>query len=764
MNAKNTLAARYEYEKDPLTGNFAVINATVPSTSFAGNPVTTTKVAHAAMLRLTSVLSNNTVNEARISYQRYVTVDTELSPFTNSQVGVQDLTPGTDSLTYFTITGVGSLGAHYFFNAYAPENQFEASDQISWTHGKHTIRTGFEAERVQLFQNYPGLSIGNPVFNSFGDFLVGRGACNFTGCSLANPGNTNGTTSSSLQSVGGSTAANAGFNFNLRVTELNSFVQDDIKLSPRLTLNFGVRWEYDGYPSDKNGTITNIWPSLVTASPLPGNSPATGTLAGFVVPSNYKGPLPTGVFRSSREDTTRSGPPLDDFAPRVGFAWQPTASSRWVIRGGGGYFYDVIAGQAIGNPVTLTNPGVGSPATGGAALAAGSLANPWVVPQTVSAGPGTFGFTPRWVNTATNQSSNINMPTLAQDLTVPLTYEWNLNTQYQFFPSWVLEVGYVGSHGIHQASTPIAGTAGGSGQAGGVPYNIGNLVSPSNPDPRTGVTTNTAANVVLRVPYLGISPTDTQFVTQASYKYNSLQVTLRKQLSRGLQVQAAYTWSRAFTSFQVGENTPPYLDWVYGLNPSYHPQRVVINYVWNLPLGHQNGFLGKITQGWTWSGVTTIQDGTPLTVTDTRGGTVFSGGAGGPTSTAQLCAGQTYANVPTTGSIQARLTQYLNPSAFCAIPTAAAIGIPSTDTSTVFGNSGLGIVYGPGQNNWDMSLSKSIPIHEAQTLQFRAEFFNTWNHPQFNNPVTAVSASNFGQISSTSVNPRVIQFALKYLF
>jgi hypothetical protein len=510
---------------------------------------------------------------------------------------------------------MGSFGAHYFYSAYAPENQYELADQVSWTHGKHTLRTGFEWERVQLFQNYPSLSIGNPVFNSFGDFLIGRCATGSAGCT-----NPNGTTSSSLLSVGGSTAANAGFNFNLRVTQLNGFVQDDIKLSPRLTVNVGVRWEYDGFPTDKNGTISNLWPSLVAKGPVPGNSPATGSLVGFIVPGNFQGTLPAGVFQSSRNDTTPNGAPWNDVATRVGFAWQPTSNSRWVVRGGAGYFYDLIAGQAIGNPVTLTTPGVGSPATGGAALAPASLSNPWVLPQTVSGGPGTFGFTPLWVNTSNNQSSNISMPTLAEDLTVPLTYEWNLNTQYQFLPNWVLELGYVGSHGIHQASTPVAGTGGGSGQAGGIPYNMALLVSPTSPDPRTGVATNTAANTPLRVPYLGVSATDTQFATQASYKYNSLQATVRRQLSHGLQVQAAYTWSRAFTSFQVGENAAPYVAWVYGLNPSYHPHRIVLNYVWNLPLGRPKGVLGRVALGWTWSGVTTIRDGARVTMTDMRAG------------------------------------------------------------------------------------------------------------------------------------------------
>jgi hypothetical protein len=149
---------------------------------------------------------------------------------------------------------------------------------------------------------------------------------------------------------------------------------------------------------------------------------------------------------------------------------------------------------------------------------------------------------------------------------------------------------------------------------------------------------------------------------------------------------------------------------------------------------------------------------------------VFTGGAGGPTSTAQLCPGQTHANIATTGSVQQRVggnlspSGFLNASAFCAIPTAASLNIASTDTSTVYGNSGLGIIRGPGQNNWDMSIAKTFAIRESQTLQFRSEFFNAWNHPQFSNPVTAVSSPSFGQIGSASVNPRIIQFALKYVF
>ena len=167
VNSKHTLSGRFEWERDPLTAPFAVINATVPGNALPGNPIFTEKSDHAALLKLTSILSNNVVNKTRIAYQRYVSNDSILSPFSNSQVGIRDLSAGTDFLSNLTVTGAFSVGAHYFYEAFLPQNQFEWSDQISWSRGKHTFRTGFEAERVQLKQVYPGLSVGQPTSDRF---------------------------------------------------------------------------------------------------------------------------------------------------------------------------------------------------------------------------------------------------------------------------------------------------------------------------------------------------------------------------------------------------------------------------------------------------------------------------------------------------------------------------------------------------------------------------------------------------------------------
>jgi hypothetical protein len=407
-------------------------------------------------------------------------------------------------------------------------------------------------------------------------------------------------------------------------------------------------------------------------------------------------------------------------------------------------------------------PVAGSPAA--------TLATPWVLPGLIAGPPGTAGFTPRWYDPATNNSSNLSAPGLDQNLTVPLTYEWNLNTQWEFVKNWVLELGYVGTHGIHQASTSsISGT---DGTAVAVPFNLAQLAGLGCTScSLTGATTNSSAatSINARVPLLGIGSKSTELQTNSNYKYNSLQATVRRQMTRGLQVQAAYTWSRAFNQSPQGINTYPYLVETYGPSTYYHPQRLVVSYVWNLPLGHAKGALGKVTEGWALSGVTQIQDGTPLTITDSSGGRVF--GAPPTLSTANYCPGVTASQILSAGSLSSRVGNGLNggsgyfvPSAsvFCGMPTVGQVN--GTGGASGFGNAGFGTVLGPGQNNWDVSLSKTTTIRENQTLVFRAEFFNLWNHPQFGIPDTAASDGTFGQITSTSVNPRVIQFALKYAF
>jgi Carboxypeptidase regulatory-like domain len=472
INSRHTLTGRYLYEADPIKAPFAVQNSSQVQSFLPGQPVETSHQDHAATLRLTSVLTNSLVNQAYVAYQRFNSVAPITTPFTNSQVGIADLNAGEDYMSFFSLTGLFQFGQQYQYGLNNPTNQYQAGDQISWTRGKHTFRTGFGYERVQTRTYFPGHGVGNPTFAKFADFLIGRaGNCGAAAIpTTANPAGCNGSASSNLNTVGTFTTLNSTFSDYFRVLDLNGFVQDDFKISPRLTINLGLRWEYDGYVTEKNGLMSNIWPSLVANTALPGSTPQTGSLAGYIVPGNYNGPVPTGLTVNGNNSVNQSGAPRDDFAPRIGFAWQPTRSNRFVVRGGGGYFYDVMPGVTLLNVLEVTAPALLPPVING--LTSASLANPWQSPQGTIAGPaGTAGFAPRWVNVGNGvstgiSSSNISQNTIQQDIGVPLTYEWNLNTQYEFLSNWVLELGYVGSHGIHQASVSRATL---QGQAGTQP-------------------------------------------------------------------------------------------------------------------------------------------------------------------------------------------------------------------------------------------------------------------------------------------------------
>jgi hypothetical protein len=313
--------------------------------------------------------------------------------------------------------------------------------------------------------------------------------------------------------------------------------------------------------------------------------------------------------------------------------------------------------------------------------------------------------------------------------------------------------------------------------------NLARLASPSNPI--NGITTNTVQNAAARVPYLGFTPIGLQQnAFDAVYNYNSLQASVRKNFSRGHAFQAAYTWSKNLSNVgfnSSNENVSTDMGQQYGETPYSRPQRFVVTYQYELPF-KATGALGKAVDGWSASGSTIIQGGNPLTLFDGRGGTIYYGAApsNGPdkgSSRAQLCPGFTYKDIATQGSVEDRLgrvgdpnaERFFNPAAFCAPP---AIG-----NGTDFGNTGTGIVHGPGQANFDFSVTKMTRINEKQNVQFRAEFFNLFNQPQFAlgtypSPTSTTSfnqqlfpsSPTFGVISQTAVNPRLIQFALRYQF
>jgi hypothetical protein len=731
INSKETLQTRYFYTRNPQVVTLGGYLPGEPQTNFYSN--------HNAVLKLTSLLSNTFTNEAHISFQRNLGLNSDTPPDSTTPAAL-GMTAAFAGEKY--PPGIWTLvdGVH-FFDAFSPAhevtNQFQYADQIAWSHGKHTIRAGFEFERVQ-YTVTAGAARGFLLMGTFEDFLVG-GPGNIL-LNLSNEGN----------------APNGEQLHGYRLNDSSAFAQDDWKLNSRLTLNLGLRWEFDGNLHDKYGNLTNLWPSLLASVPVPAaptGSPAN--YAGYVVPDNYttrygNPALPTGVLKTGSGYSLADHPPYSNFAPRVGFAWQPTHSANLVVRGGFGLFYDRVWFDAFVHGFQGNSPY-------GVSLNYGPGPNAFTLQNPFPSFPlGTF--LQRYSSlacapdgtTCTGTSSALNTNFLSPTIHTPLVRQYNLNVQYEFASRWVLEIGYVGSSGINLMDVYRN-------------YNTAQLATSANPI--NGQTANTLANIGLRVPYLGYQAgglQGTDFVGISNY--NSLQVTLRKQFSHGLTMQAAYTWSKslsdlvpdAATGGYLGANSNDPQDLRQQYGPSFYnrPQRLSVNYQYNLQIGERAGITGKLVNGWSVAGVTTVQDGNPLTISDSTAGSIY----GIPNARAELCPGSIPVKNP--GSIESQIAAqqgYLNTAAFCAPPTGGIYG-----DGTGFGDSRVGFVLGPGQFNWDIALIKLTKITEGQSLLFRTEFYNAFNHPQFSNPNTA-AGSGF-TISSTSVNPRLIQFGLKYIF
>ena len=774
INSKNTLAMRYFYSRDPET---IPLNGFLPGTpNFAYYANT------AAVLKLTTLVSNTFVNELRGSMQRNVAITTDQVPpgATDQALGITPMVPSpgkggislgaNESEPPFMVFASGFANLFGGLNpSFSPTTQMQIADQISWSHGRHTIRAGFEYEETQWNIVFAGLERGFLIMGGVPDLLVGSQG-NIIECLFC--------TRSSPQ----------GIIHAYRLPNMNSFVQDDWKVSNKLSVNLGVRWEFDGTLSDKYGNLTQPQlQQMVPNSQVP-NAPLglAANYAGWVVPNNYStatwGPLPPGVVQSHSSLPIPNHPPYSNFGPRAGFAYQ--VNPKFVIRGGAGIFYDRVGADRFVHSVEQGNPYAVTLDYTPPASFGYSLANPFPAQPVVGE------FAQRWANLATGANSALNAPFLVTSTHTPTVRQYNLTFQYEFAPRWVLEAGYVGSSGINL--TDYNHDA----------YNIPSIASASNPI--NGITTDTSANAALRVPYLGWQPTGLQGTAYDLVEnYNSLQVTVRKAFTHGFTMQGSYAWSKSLTDSLVNtanSNDPRNLEQQIG--PSYfnRPQRFIINYSWDLPFGKHEGVLGKLTEGWNISGVTTVQDGAPMTLIDGVGGTAYGVSANtiqGGFSRAELCPGMTYANVGTSGGITSRLggpnsaNAYFNPAAFCDPPAINAAGqwfYPAgqgpTQTAqalctaanggaacaTGFGNTGPGFVLGPGQFNFDATVQKTTNITERVHLQIRAEFFNLFNHPQFNQPnfglptLPNVTSPTFGWITSTAVNPRVIQLGAKFIF
>jgi Carboxypeptidase regulatory-like domain/TonB-dependent Receptor Plug Domain len=886
ISSKQTLSERYFFSKDPILQSFNCLGVFNPNNQcMPGAPENATFTAHNAVLKLTSVFSANVVNEFHVAFIRETTNAVPGNYVSACSVGISPVIlqgapcssptetfPGVNPILTqvptFSLLGVGGTGGgwnqggNFFASATNYFNTFDEADTLSWNHGRHALRFGAEVERVQYNWTLPAR--GGESFLNIADMLTSSSGSAATGTAA--------TPNGLLANFQGMGRPNGNYHA-ARANAISAFVEDDIKVSPRLTLNLGMRWEYDGYPSDSTGLFTNTWPSAAalvntgsfflgdqvagcSSFPCSATPNQVGTLAGFVVQSNYNPNVkqcgdyvtpvacglvaPAGVFPGyvggatgvyfNTNKTLVHGAPIYNFGPRIGLAWQPIGS-KFVVRAGYGIFYDRVYANLLENN------------NGGNPPYSGSIPTPFPVNSQSLDIPdpqvGTIGWTPRTLMvgngnatdgattvTTIQGTTGIGGSSDSEFLSVPLIQEYNLDLQYEVAHDWVVELGYVGSHGTHlydwnrPINVALLAAGGANGPGPNDPQNADMLIpvnslpfnDTANTNPVTRISNNTIGNIPGRVSYLGFgtgSVANTN--TLGDSLYNSLQAVLRHQFSHGLLLQASYTWSKLITnvnssisgagiaaggnvlSGNAGANNPLDLGQQYGLAAFNRPQRLVVAYSYDFPYKRTDGFEGHLLSGWTLSGVTTIQDGAPFTVIDSAGGVIYYGTRGPGTaatpfgssgSRAELASAGACtvkgcsSTVPyaTPGGMVSRLggvfggPGYINPAAFAPAGGEPCIGgtvvgsCAASGGASGWGNSGTGIMSGPGQHNWDMSLIKNTKVTEGTSLQFRAEFYNIWNHPQFNPPNNNVNSASFGQISSSSVPPRVVQFALKYFF
>jgi Carboxypeptidase regulatory-like domain/TonB dependent receptor-like, beta-barrel len=582
------------------------------------------------------------------------------------------------------------------------ENAFAGSDSLTWIRGRHEFKFGGDIRRHQInvvngiASNGFFVFVGFPFTNSFASFLAGQPIF-------------------FLQGGGDQPGGGGDLSRGLRGTDLNFYAQDTYKVSPRLTLNYGLRYDLP-MPYTEIRNRTNLYEPGVQSKVMP-DAPS-----GLVYPGDAG--VPAGLIPTEK----------DAFAPRIGVAWDPTGSTRWLVRAAYGIFYDpYYNGQGgplqtpISAPPFLRTPQLSFPFVG-------TLSNPFA-----NGNPFTTPF-----------GETMTLLTLDPNLRLPYAQDWNLSVERSLGADWLLEVGYVGTKGTKlprfiedNPSIPLPGQMWSDQQSNIDAQRVNCLPTPNGNCNFSSVGLITGA---------------------ANSSYNALETSLRKRFDNGFSILASYTYSKAIddvSSFNItgsasqpvaGENdlaqNPFDLAAERGRSMFDARHRAVISYQWELPFFRQSKTWTRQALGnWQVNGITTFMSGTPFTVEDQS----YSYGA--PEITGFSAFRPNLVSDPNAGP--KTVQEWFNTSAFQAIPMSAPAG--------TYGTEGRNVVEGPGVAQWDFSAFKNIRVAESKNLEFRAEFFNLFNRTNFRLPNSDISSTTFGQIQQ-ALSPRLIQFALKFMF
>jgi hypothetical protein len=702
------------------------------------------------------IFSPTVFNELRAGYN-FIRVDAfPEEPVNDADLGISRANasafPGLPLIRIAPAAGGVVIGTSPTIDVKAVAPSTTLADTLSITHGKHNLRGGAEYRYNENNYVLNFFTRGQIDFLNFTSFLQGNASVSVFGSGLGNR--------------------------SLRASDYNLFAQDDWKVTSKLTLNLGLRYELDLPPYDTRGRIATFDPALYVPRPLAiGGVPIGPPIGGYVQAGNVLQQYDLADVPNVGKRVVNSIDP-NNFAPRVGFAYSPLSSGRMVLRGGYGIFYSRTSFQyltlnVIAPPTYVFGARVGVP-----------IANPFFAAPQANQFP---TLVPGVALSGTLFDRNIRTPYLQQ---------YNVGLQYELFKGTLVEADYVGTHGvnlfrqvgINQAPLIATGSSLTNAVTGAV------------------ITTNTPANASLRAPFQGVSVNGFfQNQSTAQSNYNSLQLSLTRRFSRGLQFLASYTLAKSIdnasgqgggagiggvvnpggvgeTSVILGNQRDNRAN--RGLSDFDRKHRLVVSFLYDLPkpgFADESSAARLFFSNWQVAGIITSMSGLPIDIVDTGAGSFYGISGGSAPLARPNLVGDPFSNVPT--------GYFFNPAAFARPVVLAGQVIPSSGGTalagalgTDIGNVGRNILRGPRQNNVDFSLIKRFKVTESKNLEFRTEFFNLFNHVNYANPISDLNAvlasggsldatngrivnpGSFGKIISTSNNPRLIQFALKFNF
>jgi hypothetical protein len=645
-----------------------------------------------------------------------------------SQAFASSIPPALREFPNVIMTSLYSMGDSGDDDFYV-EASHNFSASVDKSMGRHDVKFGFDYRLLATAGSGITYPSGGYTFNTNSSLTN-----SYTGVDLGDL----------LLGLPYSRSADVSTKLTDKINYYGIYIQDNFRLSSKLTLNYGLRWEREnGVKEENNGLVVDF------------NRDATNVLAGQVTGILPKGAVEYAGLNGNR--TTAGDPYTNKFGPRVGVAWQ--INDKTVVRGGYGIFW---APQiALGGPLSTLGYAASTSYTGSlnsAGMLIPTLADPFPTGLVQPTG-NSLGEAAGLGQTFSLIDPNAKSPEVQQ---------YSVDVQRQLPFDVAVEVGYVGSHTTHLT----LGTGNVNINALNPSYfnSVGiSALNETVPNPYYGligtgsVSGASVPRYLLLLPYSTYGAINLLFSDQNHARYDSMVVKAQKRFSKGLTFLSTLTWSRNEDESSGGpgnslnggnQNAPqnPYnLQAEYALANVDTPVRWATSFSYDLPVGKRRAFVNDNTildaflGGWTLNAVAVYQTGFPLQVYQNNANSAYGYGAQRPNATG--------VSPSTSGSVEDRLNNYINPAAF-SLATAGTFGNISRTLS----------ILGPGQKNWDLSIFKSYAIKERFRAQFRCEALNAFNSPLFASPNTNFSSGSFGKITSQSNFARQLQLALRFTF